>query len=63
MTSSKSGETSSPSPIDILFPMVTFAFFGALLFGVLGASVGGALGIAIGAIVGSQETIELSESS
>lgn len=63
MTSSNSGETSSPSPIAILFPMVTFAFFGALLFGVLGASIGGALGIAIGAGVGSRETSDLSEDS
>ena len=63
MTSSNSSGTSSPSPIDILFPMVIFAFLGALLFGMIGAAAGGALGIAIGAIVGSMEPGELSEDS
>ena len=56
MDSSNSSRTSGPSPIDILFPMLVFAAFGAFLFGIVGAAAGGTLGIAIGSIVGGRDT-------
>lgn len=60
MHSSNPSQTSGPSPMDILFPMLVFAIFGGLLFGIVGIAAGGTLGIAIGAIVGGRDTRGLS---
>lgn len=63
MNSSNPSQTSEPSPIDIFFPMITFAICGALLFGGIGAAIGGTLGAAIGSIVGSRDAREPSTDS
>ena len=55
MESSNPSRNSGPSPVDILFPMLIFAAFGALLFGIVGAAAGGTLCIAIGSIVGGRD--------